>query len=134
MRSSRGLVAFKPGAELISFLQDTADGAHSLEMTRSGLQKLPIGDALLPFAMQILLAVSVLELLGGLAILFGGERCGSAMLLLVLLPVTPLVHDFWAREGVDQKLEMAMFMKNLCITGACFLMLASRTVTKVKTS
>ena len=65
----------------------------------------------------------VLALLGGLSILFGYKaRIGAWFLVLFLVPVTVMMHNFWA--VADPMLAMTqriMFMKNLSILGAALL-------------
>jgi putative oxidoreductase len=65
----------------------------------------------------------VVALLGGLSILFGYKaRIGAWFLVLFLVPVTVMMHNFWA--VADPMLAMTqriMFMKNLSILGAALL-------------
>jgi putative oxidoreductase len=79
---------------------------------------LPAADALLSVAV-------VLEIVGGASVLFGlYARLGAVALLAFLVPVTVIMHDFWAYEGAEQMNQMINFMKNVSITGGVLLVLA----------
>lgn len=62
-------------------------------------------------------------LLGGLGVITGFwidlALLGLAALLLIMA-VT--MHAFWKLDGPEQQNEMAMFMKNLTLAGACIVM------------
>ncbi len=65
-----------------------------------------------------------LLLFGGLMILLGYRmRLGAVLLLLYLVPVTFIAHDFWnAAEGTeDFRLQSVLFVKNLAIMGGLLL-------------
>ena len=66
-----------------------------------------------------LYAAALIELIGGLSLLLGFKaRCGAALLMLYLIPVTVIFHDFWnVSDAAMAKIEMIMFMKNLAIFG-----------------
>lgn len=69
---------------------------------------------------ELVLAAGVMELLGGLAIVFGGEACGAAMLLAALLPITVVLHN----PLVDgSPAAMAHTLKNSSIIGALLMLL-----------
>ncbi len=74
------------------------------------------GITFIPF---FLVAAALVELIGGLSLLFGCKiRWGATLLLLYLIPVTVLFHDFWSQtDPATEKLQMIMFMKNLAIMG-----------------
>jgi putative oxidoreductase len=62
----------------------------------------------------------VLSLLGGLSILLGYRaRLGAALLVAFLVPVTLMMHPFWAvTDPMWAQIERAMFMKNAALIGA----------------
>lgn len=65
----------------------------------------------------LLLSILV-ELLGGLSLVFGYKcRWAATVLLLYLIPVTGIFHDFWNVDEADKQLQIIMFMKNLAIFG-----------------
>ncbi len=70
-------------------------------------------------AVSFFLACAILlELGGGLSLLLGFRtRAGAAALILFLIPATLIFHNFWAFEGMDQRMQMINFLKNLAILG-----------------
>ena len=72
-----------------------------------------------PTPALFLIVAILLELAGGLSLLVGyWARLGVVLLLLFLLPVTLVMHDFWTIEDAAQwRIGMIMFMKNLGIAG-----------------
>ncbi len=72
------------------------------------------------------LGSGVLLLLGGLSILSWQYLFqGMIALVLFLLPVTFMMHNFWAVEDQQTKMaEMVNFMKNMALLGFALLILA----------
>lgn len=68
-------------------------------------------------------ASGLLALLGALSVLLGYHaRVGALLLVLFLVPVTLMMHPFWAvTDPARAPVEQAMFMKNLSMTGAALL-------------
>jgi len=64
-------------------------------------------------------AVAILiEVGGGLAILIGWHaRLAAWLQFLYLVPVTIMIHNFWAAPAGLRQDQMAHFMKNLAIMG-----------------
>ncbi|MBA2793563.1 MAG: DoxX family protein [Thermoleophilaceae bacterium] len=65
----------------------------------------------------------VMLLVGGLSVLFGVFSDAGALLLFAFLgPAAFLMHAFWKVEepGIRQ-IEMAQFMKNISLSGACLI-------------
>lgn len=77
-------------------------------------------------AAQILLVVAtVLEIGGGLSVLLGWlPRLGAASLIVFLIPVTAIYHDFWQYEGEAQMQQMQHFTKNVTIIGGLLVLIA----------
>jgi putative oxidoreductase len=73
----------------------------------------PAASFLVPFS-------GVLELVGALSILLGYKaKWGAWVLVLFLVPVTFLMHNFWTiSDPMQRQMDMAMFMKNISMTGA----------------
>ena len=72
----------------------------------------------MPAVSLFLAGAILLELGGGLSLLLGFRaRAGAAALTLFLIPATLIFHNFWAFEGMDQRLQMINFLKNLAILG-----------------
>jgi putative oxidoreductase len=76
-----------------------------------------------PAAIVLVPLSGVMALMGGLSVLVGlHARVGAALLVVFLIPVTFLMHNFWS--FVDPTLidlEKAMFMKNLTMLGGALL-------------
>jgi putative oxidoreductase len=95
------------------FLMSGAD--KIFQWSRTAEQMSSEGMVLVP--VFLLLAV-VFELAGGLSILLGIKaRVGAFALIVFLVPVTLIFHDFWQYEGEAQMRQMIQFVKNLAILG-----------------
>jgi putative oxidoreductase len=67
----------------------------------------------------------VIELVGGLAILFGFyTRFTAWIVFLYMIPTTFLFHNFWAMQGAAQQDNMLHFEKNLAIMGGLLILAA----------
>ncbi len=67
---------------------------------------------------------SVLLLIGGVSLLTGFQpRVGVAAVLLFLVPVTLVMHNFWTLQGFQADLEMHSFMGNVGLAGAALMFL-----------
>jgi len=62
----------------------------------------------------------LMAILGGLSIAFGYKtKWGAALLVLFLIPVTFMMHNFWAvSDPAVAQDQMAHFMKNLSLIGS----------------
>jgi putative oxidoreductase len=76
-----------------------------------------------PMAGLLVPASGVLALVGGLSILFGYRaKVGAWLLVLFLVPVTLMMHNFWAvKDPMVAQMQMAMFMKNVSMLGGALL-------------
>ena len=72
-----------------------------------------------PLASLAVPASGILALLGGLSILLGYKtRWGAIALIVFLVPVTVMLHNFWAvPDPAMRQMQMVMFMKNLGLIG-----------------
>lgn len=73
---------------------------------------------------EILVPLSgVIALLGGLSILLGYKaRVGAWLIVIFLIPVTFMMHNFWDVQDLNARvIQHAMFMKNLSMLGAALL-------------
>jgi putative oxidoreductase len=79
-------------------------------------QGVPLASIAVPLA-------GILSLAGGLSILFGYHaRIGAWLLVLFLVPVTPMMHNFWAvKDPMMAQMQMVNFLKNLALLGGAFL-------------
>jgi putative oxidoreductase len=65
----------------------------------------------------------VLSLLGGLSVLLGYRaRAGAWLLVLFLVPVTVMLHNFWAVTDPEMRqMQLIMFLKNVSMLGGALL-------------
>jgi putative oxidoreductase len=96
----------------------------------SGLGKLAAWRGIVAYAgskgvPEILLAIATaLELLGGISVVIGFKaRWGALALLIFLVPVTLVFHNFWGVPAEQQQMEMVNFLKNLAICGGLLIVL-----------
>lgn len=72
----------------------------------------------MPAVPLFLAAAIVFELLGGLSVLLGFKaRLGALALIVFTVPATIIFHNFWTLTGMEQQMQMIMFMKNIAIMG-----------------
>lgn len=64
----------------------------------------------------------LLALAGGVSVLLGYKaKAGAWLLVLFLVPVTLLMHNFWAMTGPGATIHQLMFLKNLSALGGALL-------------
>ena len=75
---------------------------------------------------QVAAGIAVaIELGGGLAVLAGWmTRLAALALIVFLIVITPIFHNFWAMAGEMRMINQIMFMKNLSIAGGFLILLA----------
>ncbi len=84
----------------------------------SSLLMQKIFSSALAWIPAILMITTLLELVGGLLLLFGIKvRIAALLLIILLVPTTLLFHQFWFLEGYRRDVQMVMFLKNLAILG-----------------
>ena len=76
----------------------------------------PLAGLLVPLS-------GVMVLAGGVSVLLGYHaRIGAWLLALFLVPVTLLMHNFWAvKDPMMAQMQQVMFMKNLSMLGSALL-------------
>jgi putative oxidoreductase len=76
-----------------------------------------------PFASLAVPFSGVLALAGGLSILLGYRaKVGAWLIVLFLIPVTLMMHNFWTvHDPMMAQMQMVMFMKNVAIIGGALL-------------
>ena len=86
------------------------------EVAYAAAQGVPLASILVPFS-------GVLAFAGGLSILLGYRaKLGAWLIVLFLVPVTVMMHNFWAvHDPMMAQVQMAMFMKNLGLLGGALL-------------
>ena len=79
-------------------------------------QGVPLARVLVPLA-------GVISLLGGLSVILGYRaKIGAWLLVLFLVPVTGMMHNFWAvKDPMMAQFQFGFFMANLSRIGAAFL-------------
>ncbi len=77
---------------------------------------LPIPQVLCPLA-------GIIVLLGALSVLLGlRARCGAWLIVIFLVPVTAIMHNFWAlTDATARQTEMGHFISNAALLGAALL-------------
>jgi len=66
----------------------------------------------------------LLLLIAGISILLGYEpRIGVAALVLFFIPVTYLMHNFWAVPAQEKAMQLVQFTKNAALLGSALMFL-----------
>src|SRR5262245_55086429 len=78
-----------------------------------------------PFASVAVPISGILALLGGLSVALGYKaKWGAGLLALLLLPVTIMLHNFWAiQDPAAAQMHQVMFLKNVSMLGGALLIL-----------
>lgn len=79
---------------------------------------MPMTDVLLAITIVIEIGAALMLILGYKA------RFGAAALLLWMIPVTFIFHNFWAMPADQQMIQQIMFMKNLGLMGGMLYIMA----------
>lgn len=76
-----------------------------------------------PFASLAVPLSGIIALAGGLSILLGYRaKLGAWLIILFLVPVTLMMHNFWAvKDPMMAQMHMIMFMKNVSMIGGALL-------------
>ena len=77
---------------------------------------LPMADILVPL-------FGIISIVGGISVFTGFHaRVGAGFLLLFLIPVTLIMHNFWSiSDPIAAQQQMSHFMKNLALIGTTVL-------------
>jgi len=79
----------------------------------------------LPFSQVLAAAAIAIELGGGLAVLAGWKTRWVALVLIVfMIVITPVFHNFWSAPAAQAMNQQINFMKNVSILGGIFLLFA----------
>lgn len=80
----------------------------------AGAQGVPMPHLLVPLS-------GVLAIAGGVSILLGLKaKVGAWLLILFLVPVTLMMHQFWTITDPQMaQMQQVNFLKNLCLIGGC---------------
>ena len=79
-------------------------------------QGVPLPSVLVPLS-------GVIAIAGGLSILLGYHaKIGAWLVVVFLVPVTVMMHNFWTvKDPMMMQMQMMMFMKNLSMLGGALL-------------
>ncbi len=94
-----------------AFHHFSSEGIHA-----AASQHVPAAWLLVPLS-------GIIAIAGAISIVLGYKaRAGAWLIVLFLVPVTPLMHNFWAvTDPVMKQIQMVMFMKNLSMLGGALL-------------
>jgi putative oxidoreductase len=83
------------------------------EIAYAASQGVPIANILVPVS-------GIIAIVGGLSVLLGFHgKVGAWLLVFFLVPVTFMMHNFWAaKDPMAQGIQMAMVLKNISMLGA----------------
>jgi len=76
---------------------------------------------------SVALAITVIVEIGASLMIIAGykARIGAAALLVWLIPVTFMMHDFWnVADAMQARIQMIMFNKNVALMGTMLLIMA----------
>ena len=98
------------------FLMASFNHFHSQTIAYAASQGAPLASIAVPFS-------GVLALLGSLSIILGYRaKLGAWLIVLFLLCITPIMHNFWAvTDPMAHQMQMIMFMKTLSMLGGALL-------------
>ena len=102
------------GRQLFSLIFIISSARHfsSQTIASAAAHGVPLPDLLVPLS-------GIIALLGGLSILLGFQtRIGAGLLVIFLVPVTLMMHNFWSvSDPMTLQIEKAMFLKNVAMLG-----------------
>ena len=102
------------GRQLFSAIFIIASAGHfsPRTMQAAAAHGVPLPELLVPLS-------GIIALLGGLSVLLGFQtRLGAWLLVIFLVPVTAMMHNFWsASDPMTLQVEKAMFLKNVTMLG-----------------
>jgi putative oxidoreductase len=88
----------------------------SADMGYAAAKGVPMANVLVPLS-------GVIALLGGLSILLGFQaKIGAWLIVLFLVPVTLMMHNFWAdKDAATAMMDQIMFLKNSSMLGGAIM-------------
>jgi putative oxidoreductase len=102
------------GRQLFSAIFIIASARHFSPQTidAAAAHGVPLPGLIVPLS-------GIIALLGGLSVLLGFQtRLGAALLVIFLVPVTLVMHNFWSvSDPMARQVETANFMKNVTMLG-----------------
>jgi putative oxidoreductase len=102
------------GRQLFAVIFIIASAGHfsSGTIASAAQHGVPMAGLLVPLS-------GLIALVGGLSVLFGFHaRLGGWLLVLFLVPVTVMMHNFWAMsDQASFQLQLTLFIRNLLLLG-----------------
>jgi len=97
----------------IVFIVASAGHFNAETIASAARHGVPVPELLVPLS-------GIVALLGGLSLLLGFQtRLGAWLLVIFLVPVTVMMHNFWASpDPLTHEIERMMFLKNVTMLGA----------------
>jgi len=106
------------GRQLFSIIFILSSASHFKPPTieSAAHHGVPLADLLVPLS-------GIVALVGGLSVLLGYRtRLGAWLLTLFLIPVTLVMHNFWAAADTTAfQVERALFLRNVALLGGALL-------------
>jgi putative oxidoreductase len=114
--ATRGLVLTARILYSLIFIFAALGHFSSQTIAFAAAQGVPLAGLAVPLS-------GILALAGGLSVLLGYHaRWGALALILFLVPVTFMMHKFWAvSDPMMKQMQMVMFMKNLGLIGGALM-------------
>ena len=94
--------------------------AYSGMVQYAKMKNLPLAEAAVPVSGLLLLIAGVSFLLGY------HPEIGVAALVVFLVPVSYIMHNFWAEAGAQRMSDMVNFLKNAALLGSGLMFLGIR--------
>ena len=98
------------------FLEAILSNFSASSIAKAADKGIPMSNILVP-------AAGIMAFAGGLSIVLGYKaKLGAWLIILFLVPVTLMMHNFWAiKDPMMRRMQQIMFMKNLSMLGAALL-------------
>jgi putative oxidoreductase len=98
------------------FLMGSLTLFHGPSIAYAASQGVPLASIAVPFS-------GVLALIGSLSVILGYRaKLGAWLIVVFLVGVTPMMHNFWAvADPMAHQMQMINFMKNLSMLGGALL-------------
>jgi putative oxidoreductase len=92
---------------------------HFLQL--SGLAAYAKSKGVAPPELAVI-GAGLLLLIAGITILLGYEpKIGVAALIVFFVPVTYMMHNFWALQGQERAMQLVQFTKNAALLGSALM-------------
>ena len=98
------------------FLEAILSNFSASSIAKAADKGMPMSNILVPGA-------GIMAFVGGLSIVLGYKaKLGAWLIILFLVPVTLMMHNFWTiKDPMMRRMQQLMFMKNLSMLGAALL-------------